>query len=83
MQDLEHTVKVAYADNSATYLGLETLWSTWDGGPFHEQFSTQNQNRIEITFCCDLICRTEITTNFCTCHDSNAVMTCAKVCSDQ
>ena len=33
-------------------------------------------------FCCNSICCNQIITNFCTWHDSTAVMSCAKFCND-
>ena len=35
------------------------------------------------SFCCNSIIDSQFTTNFCTCHDSTAVVSCAKFCNDQ
>ena len=40
-------------------------------------------NVIEISNCFSINFKEIITTKFCTCHDSTAVMACAKLCSDQ
>ena len=45
-------------------------------------FSLEISNFMEITFCSYLNTNNIITTKFCTCHDSTAVMICAKFCSD-
>ena len=51
-------------------------------GPFHEQFFCHNSNLLEISLCLHPRCSEVITMKFCTCHDSTAVMACAKFCSD-
>ena len=43
---------------------------------------THNSNLMDNFFYCNSITGKQITTKFCTCHDSCAVMTCAKYCSD-
>ena len=43
----------------------------------------QSSNQTDVTICQDFILGHKITTNFCTCHNSNVVMTWAKLCSDQ
>ena len=60
-------------------------WSTmlyWDQGPFHKQIFICNSNSMEISPCCNPITDHQIATNFCTYHDSTAVMSCAKFCGD-
>ena len=42
----------------------------------------RNSNFIEISFYSQPTFNSVITTKFCTCHDSTAVMACAKFCSD-
>ena len=37
---------------------------------------------MEISPCCNSVAVHHIATNFCTCHDSTAVVSCTKVCSD-
>ena len=51
-------------------------------GPFHEQFFCHNSNLLEISLCLHPRCSEVVTMKFCTCHDSTAVMACAKFCSD-
>ena len=51
-------------------------------GRFHHWFFAQNSNIITNLHCCNSIIDCQITTNFCTCHDSTAVVACAKFCSD-
>ena len=51
-------------------------------GPFYYGFSTHNSHSKALSFCCDSFPACQITTNFCTCHDSMGVVACAKVCSD-
>ena len=41
-----------------------------------------NSNLTEILFYCNSVPCHQIATNFCTCHDSSAVMACAKFCSN-
>ena len=60
------------------------LWYEHDTGPgvhtmndFHH-----NSNSRWISFCSLLSCSEEITTKFCTWHDSTAVVPCAKFCGD-
>ena len=43
---------------------------------------TQHQIPIEITFRCDPVPGYQIVIKFCTCHDSAAVVSCAKFCCD-
>ena len=43
----------------------------------HSQFSFE-----VILYCCNLVIDNQITTDFCTCHDSIAVVSCAKFCCD-
>ena len=47
-------------------------------GPFHSVFIYQNSNELEKSYPNP---SGVIPTNFCTCHDSIAVVTCAKICS--
>ena len=51
-------------------------------GPYDRWFSTQNSNSMKISFCCCLNSNEVITTKFCTCHDSTAVVACAQFYSD-
>ena len=41
-----------------------------------------NSNFMEDSYCCNSINDQQVATNFCTCHDSTAVMACAKICSN-
>ena len=51
-------------------------------GPFHLPFFMHNPNLMQDWFCVNSLLGNQITTEFCTCHDSKAVMACAKFCSD-
>ena len=51
-------------------------------GPSHSWFLVHNSNMMAVMLCCDLSFGLQIATKFCTCHDSIAVVTCAKFCSD-
>ena len=55
-------------------------WLYWH--PFHLQYFTQDSNLWEISFCYNSIPCHWIAAKFCTCHDSCAVVTCAKFCSN-
>ena len=63
---------------------LSIIWFaqclTWY--PFHWQFFHHNSIVVEISFCSHPNSNEVITTKFCTCHDSCAVMACAKFCCD-
>ena len=54
-------------------------------GPLHSQFFHRNLNFVENIFPCNFISSFklwyQVPSNFCTCHDSTAVVSCAKVCS--
>ena len=50
-------------------------------GPFVLMILYCNSNIMENLYCCNFITDHLIATNFCTCHDSTAVMACAKFCS--
>ena len=52
----------------------------WD--PFHLRFFHHNSNSMEISFSSNSITGDHIATKFGTCHDSPAVVLCAKHCSD-
>ena len=54
----------------------------WAGAHFTKKLC-HNPNSMEIPFCFFPDLNPLITTKFCTCHDSCAVMACAKFCSDQ
>ena len=43
-------------------------------------FFSRNSNSMGNLPCCNSITGLKITTNFCTCHDSTAVLPCAKFC---
>ena len=45
-------------------------------GPFHKRFFARNSNSMEISPCCNSVDGHQIATNFCTCHDSTAVVPC-------
>ena len=52
-------------------------------GPFHQWFSLpKDLNDQEFIICYNLPLGMWITTKFCTCHDSCAVVACAKFCND-
>ena len=54
----------------------------WVWDPFHYRFFHHNSNLIEISFSFNSITGDHIATKFGTCHDSPAVVPCAKYCSD-
>ena len=49
---------------------------------FMEQLFHQNSSLMGNMLCCNSIVSHLIATNFCTCHNSTAVVACAKFCSD-
>ena len=52
-------------------------------GPFHYNgFFARNSNSMETSPCHNSVAGHQITTIFCTCHDSTAVVQCTKFCSD-
>ena len=51
-------------------------------GPISLTFFHHNSNSMEISFSCNSITGDHIATKFGTCHDSPAVVPCAKYCSD-
>ena len=53
----------------------------WDRGSF-SLMVYRYSNPMEILFCLHLYSKNVIATKFCTCHDSCAVVACAKFCSD-
>ena len=53
------------------------------GAHFTIAFSHHNSNSMGILFYCYSTSSYDITTNFCTCQDSYAVLSCPKICSDQ
>ena len=57
---------------------FEYMGDRWIPLTFHKQFFHRNQNLMEKWFKCNSIVGYHITTKFCTCHDSTAVMPCAK-----
>ena len=50
-------------------------------GLYHWQLFARNSNSMETLPCCNSIVVHQTATNFCTCHDSTAVLSCAKFCS--
>ena len=50
---------------------------------FTKDFFVSNSNWMETSPCCNSNTGLQITTRFCTCYDSTAVVTCAKYCSDR
>ena len=50
--------------------------------PSHYHFFIHNSNSMAISFHYNPHCNEVITTKICTCHDSCAVVACAKICSD-
>ena len=62
--------------------GFYPAYSSMPNGGFHSWFFTHHLNSITITFHYDPIPAVPITKIFCTCHDSCAVVACAKFCSD-
>ena len=52
-------------------------------GPFYWWFFHRSSNFIQIMFSWNFMSSYHIAGNFCTCHDSCAVVACAKFCSDQ
>ena len=57
--------------------------SSKNRGPFHERFFHCNSNSMENQFQCNSTAEYRIVIKFCTCHDSTAVLPCAKFHSDQ
>ena len=51
-------------------------------GPSHSQFSPHNPNSMGIIIYCNSIARRQIAIKFGTCHESTAVVTCAKSVGD-
>ena len=51
-------------------------------GPFARTIFHCISISMENSFCCHPTCSKAITSKFCTCHDSWAVVTCAKCCND-
>ena len=51
-------------------------------GQFHTSFLHHNVILMANSFCCNFIYGYQIATKFWTCHDSPAVVSCAKFCSD-
>ena len=49
--------------------------------PFLKIFNSHCPNLMEIPFCSHPCSNQNVATIFCTCHDSSAVVTCAKICS--
>ena len=56
-------------------------WIRYWLGPFHYIF-VSNTNQLKLFSCLSLNYDMVMTTKFCTCHDSIAVMACAKFCSN-
>ena len=52
------------------------------GARFTNDFFARNSNSMETSPCCNSVAGHQIATNFCTCHDSTAVVPCTKFCSD-
>ena len=52
------------------------------GARFTNDFFARNSNSMETSRCCNSVAGHQIATNFCTCHDSTAVVPCTKFCSD-
>ena len=61
-----------------SYCHRHPLLETISTNMFHSKFKSSE----EITVCLCSFPGNEIATNFCTCHDSCAVVTCAKFCGD-
>ena len=54
----------------------------WEVGPGLLTNFNHNSNSVDILFCCNFIYGHNIAINFCTCHYSTAVVSCAKFCGD-
>ena len=54
----------------------------WSGGPFHVGYFHDNSHTLEIKLWFNSIVGYKITTKFCTCHRTTAVIPCAKFHSD-
>ena len=52
-------------------------------GPIPQMFFHPNSNLMEISFRCNYTHGHQITTKFCICHNSTAVVTCTHFCTDQ
>ena len=61
-------------------IGLK--WMQQDLGPVSLTFFCPQFKFDETSSCCNSVAGHQIATNFCTCHDSTAVVPCTKVCSD-
>ena len=59
-----------------------TNWPLCYRDPFHKRFFHHNSNSMEISFSSNSVTDDYIATKFGTCHDSPAVVSCAKYCSD-
>ena len=58
-------------------------WYCFDpGARFTNVFLARNSNPMETSPCHNSVAGHQIATNFCTCHDSTAVVPCTKFCSD-
>ena len=57
-------------------------WAVRLRGPFHQRFFAHNSNSMETLTCHNSVAGHQIATNFCTCHDSTAVVPCTKLCGD-
>ena len=55
-------------------------YAFWTRAPFHGRLFHRNLNSMEISFRSHF--DTVIVTKFCTCHDSYAVVSCARICCD-
>ena len=64
------------------YLNLVFILLLIDLGPISLTIFHHNSNSMEISFSCNSITGDHIATKFGTCHDSPAVVPCAKYCSD-
>ena len=69
---------IAFAGSFFEYVGLFHVWAQSDDWHIALTIFVCNSNLMTISFCYNSIPCHQITTKFCTCHDSIAVMSCAK-----
>ena len=76
--DLRQHWRVEKVRIRSNAVGVQSSQVFTNSGPFHRQFFALNSNLMGISCCCNLIHGHWIATNSCTCHDSYAVLSCAK-----
>ena len=64
------------------FISLTLYNTTRTGARFTDDFLPAISNSMKTSPCCNSVAGHQIATNFCTCHDSTAVVPCTKFCSD-